>query len=321
MEKKYEMVKDDVNIDVRGKRLYRIRALKDFGNVKKGDIGGYIEKEENLSHEGNCWVYDDAVLFGDTEVSGNAKIYDNARINGNSKVYGNVNVHDYTVITDNAEVTGNVRIYDNAILRGNVVVYGDVWIRENATLYGNARVHGNAMIARDAVITGDVNVSGNAKILENAYLTSSFDYITIGPIETGNDNITFYLDKNRNICVKQKCFNGSINEFEYKLNALYGYNEIYKNQYLNAITFAKNHFHKNPNDSKNDDIMQVKQVKTYDIEHDRICSGLLLQDGSVICGCCGGVVPKNQIDSSENCTHKILKVYETWVDLDDEILD
>ena len=43
MEKKYEMFKEK-ETDV----LYRIRALRDFGYVKKGDIGGYIEKEENL---------------------------------------------------------------------------------------------------------------------------------------------------------------------------------------------------------------------------------------------------------------------------------
>ncbi len=39
--------------------LYHIKALKDFDDVKAGTIGG-IEKETNLSHEGNCWIYNDA---------------------------------------------------------------------------------------------------------------------------------------------------------------------------------------------------------------------------------------------------------------------
>lgn len=43
-----------------GITLHRIRALKDFGVVCAGDIGGWIEKESNLSHEGNCWVYGEA---------------------------------------------------------------------------------------------------------------------------------------------------------------------------------------------------------------------------------------------------------------------
>ena len=40
-------------------------ACKDFGNIKKGDFGGYVESEKNLSHEGNCWVYDGAKVYGD----------------------------------------------------------------------------------------------------------------------------------------------------------------------------------------------------------------------------------------------------------------
>lgn len=64
--KKYEMLEREVN------GLCRIKALRDFGNVKKGDIGGYIEKEANLSHDGDCWVYDNAQVCGDALVYGNA---------------------------------------------------------------------------------------------------------------------------------------------------------------------------------------------------------------------------------------------------------
>lgn len=49
--------------------LYRIKALKDFSNVKKGDLGGWIEKEENLSQEENAWVYGDAKVYGDAEIN------------------------------------------------------------------------------------------------------------------------------------------------------------------------------------------------------------------------------------------------------------
>ena len=66
--KKYEILKNN-SIEFNGKTLYRIKALKNFGNIKKGDIGGFIEKEENLSHENNCWIY------GDAEVFGNAKVF------------------------------------------------------------------------------------------------------------------------------------------------------------------------------------------------------------------------------------------------------
>ena len=51
-----------------GRTLHQIRAKISFGNIAKGDIGGWIESEKNLSQEGNAWV------FGDACVSGNASI-------------------------------------------------------------------------------------------------------------------------------------------------------------------------------------------------------------------------------------------------------
>ena len=55
-----------------GRKLFRIQALIDFGDVKKGDLGGYIEKEDNLSHDDNAWV------CGDAQVYGNARVCDSA---------------------------------------------------------------------------------------------------------------------------------------------------------------------------------------------------------------------------------------------------
>jgi hypothetical protein len=67
MKKKYELTSE--SIEHAGVTLYRIKALRDFGRVKKGDLGGYVEKEANLSHEGDCWVggiakvYNEACVF------------------------------------------------------------------------------------------------------------------------------------------------------------------------------------------------------------------------------------------------------------------
>ena len=46
--KKFELTTD--RIEENGTALYRIKALIDFGDVKASDLGGYVEKEENLSH-------------------------------------------------------------------------------------------------------------------------------------------------------------------------------------------------------------------------------------------------------------------------------
>lgn len=64
---KYEILKDDF-IEFDDRKLYRIRALKDFSNVQEGEFGGYIESERNLSHKGDAQVYGDAWVYGDAQV-------------------------------------------------------------------------------------------------------------------------------------------------------------------------------------------------------------------------------------------------------------
>jgi len=76
---KYKLTRETKEVD--GIKLYRIQALRDFNGVKKGDKGGWIEKEENLSQEGDCWVFDNA------EVSDNARVYGDAWVYGNARVY------------------------------------------------------------------------------------------------------------------------------------------------------------------------------------------------------------------------------------------
>ena len=71
-----------------GTKLYQIQALKDFGDVKAGELGGWIEKEANLSQEGNCWVFDDARVFGD------ARVFVDAWVSGNSEVFGSAWVEE-----------------------------------------------------------------------------------------------------------------------------------------------------------------------------------------------------------------------------------
>ena len=124
MEKKYELLKDDT-IVVKGYTLYRIKALKDFNDVKKGDLGGHIEKEDNLSQNGNCWVYGHACVFDNAQISGNACVFDNARVSGDARVCDNSRVYDDACVYDNAQISGNACVYDDAWVRNDAHVSND----------------------------------------------------------------------------------------------------------------------------------------------------------------------------------------------------
>ncbi len=104
--KKFELTAD--RIEEKGVTLHRIKALIDFGDVKAGELGGYVEKEENLSQYGNAWVYRHAKVFG------NAYIYDDACVCGNAEVYDDAHIYGNAEVYDDAEVYSNARICSNA---------------------------------------------------------------------------------------------------------------------------------------------------------------------------------------------------------------
>lgn len=92
--KKFELTTESITNEA-GKKLFRIKALIDFGDVKAGELGGYVEKEGNVSQDDNAWVSGDAEVFGNAKVSGNAKVFGNAKVYDNALVFGDA---DYALV-------------------------------------------------------------------------------------------------------------------------------------------------------------------------------------------------------------------------------
>lgn len=138
--------------------LYRVVALCDFGNVKAGDIGGWVESESNLSQEGDCWVYDES------EVRTNARVYGSARVSESAKVAGDAQVYGYARVYDSAEVSGSSLVYDDAKVYGSAKVYDNAIILQCAKVYGQAHVYGTSRTGGRAQVYGFAKVYGNADI-------------------------------------------------------------------------------------------------------------------------------------------------------------
>lgn len=66
-------IRKDLSIEFDGHVLFRIECIRDFAEIKAGTLGGYIEKEENLS--GHAWVADNAKIYGESRVCGISEIY------------------------------------------------------------------------------------------------------------------------------------------------------------------------------------------------------------------------------------------------------
>jgi hypothetical protein len=114
--RKYELLASDC-IRVGDRTVYRIRALRDFGDVRRGDLGGYIESESALAHSGQAWVHDAAQVYGpNARVSGNARVRGEAWILG--RVDGDAQICDLAVIAEHAHVGGRTIVCSDEIVSG-----------------------------------------------------------------------------------------------------------------------------------------------------------------------------------------------------------
>ena len=125
--KKYELM-EETKILSFGTVLHRIRAVRDFmlvygTNVKAGDLGGWIEKEVNLSHNGSAWVSGEALVYGEASVSGDARVSGKARVYDNAQIYGDASV------SGEASVDGEAQIFGDALVESlrDYFVYKNAW--------------------------------------------------------------------------------------------------------------------------------------------------------------------------------------------------
>ena len=215
--KKYELTAEF--IEKWGKKLFRIKALTSFGSVEAGELGGYVEKEDNLAQDGDAWVYGDARVCDNAEVYGDARVCGNAEVYGDAEVYGNARVYGDARVCDNARVYGDAWVYGDARVYDNARVYGDARVYDNARVYGDARVCDNAEVYGDAEVCGDARVCGNAEVCGNA------DYLLIGRIGSRFSFTTFFKNKDKGITVSCGCFLGTIAEFRAKVTDTHGNNK------------------------------------------------------------------------------------------------
>lgn len=111
MEKKFELT-DNFVINAFGIKLFQIKCTKSFKYANEGDLGGYVEKEDNLSQSGDAWVSGDAQVSGNARVSGNAQVSGNARVENNHMHCGfdcfgscNRHTHAYKTKGNKVEIT------------------------------------------------------------------------------------------------------------------------------------------------------------------------------------------------------------------------
>lgn len=98
IEDDYKIVRDESRVMSVDKKVYRIEALKNFSDVKKGNKGGYVQSLTSIGQLGKAWVYDDAIVSGTATVTGDATVKGNSHIHSMVKLRKNASIIDQEII-------------------------------------------------------------------------------------------------------------------------------------------------------------------------------------------------------------------------------
>lgn len=149
----------------------RIKALIDIPSigVKAGDLGGYVTSRNILSHEGNCWIGEDARVAGFVSVEGNAHITKNADILTNTFDFMS-RVSRNTTISGNAYIGGNAKIKTTirpanlrTVIDGKASIVGDASLVDMERISDNATISGYVVIEKSNIL-GATIISDKANI-------------------------------------------------------------------------------------------------------------------------------------------------------------
>ena len=153
--------------------------------------GGFIESEENLSHEGNCWVGGNAIVYGSSRVSDDA-IVDEETMVEDSKINGYAYIHENAVVLDGSIIDGNAEIYGNAIIQCSIIsnyarIYGNTKV-DTSNIFDYAEIFGTATVS-DSTITGYTKIYSDANVIS----CTCKDYVEIlDNLKIENEDLSGY---------------------------------------------------------------------------------------------------------------------------------
>ena len=194
--------------------LYRIRALRDINRhfVNRGDLGGYIEDDRNLSHRGDCWVGEDAI------VKQKASVQDNAYAGYNAFLTGQAELCDNARALNEIEMRGRACAYDNAVLMGRTRMINRAQVSgrahvTDANLSFGAHIRENAHVDDGATVAGDVTIGGHTRISTGAYITRT-DHV-LHAFVMGSDlfKATMYRTLDNGTWLIVGCWEGALDQF------------------------------------------------------------------------------------------------------------
>lgn len=147
----------DETREIDGVTVHRIQALQDIETqeVKAGELGGFVEREDNLSHDENdmSWVSGESVVHGNSRVMGDSLVADNSTVKDTNM--SNTRVRQSTVessVLNDTLLAKHAEVYDSSL--------DDVYAHHNTQIRNSQIENANyeASYVQDAQVSRDMGV-------------------------------------------------------------------------------------------------------------------------------------------------------------------
>lgn len=181
--------------------LRQVIAVTDFNDVKAGTSGGWVDADNVLSQQGDCWIYDEnAMAFAGTEITGNARITQPCTLYNNVRIGDNVWI-DRADISDGARISDNVTIQSSSV-RGECAIYGDARVlnqSEILAVQGLTHEHAQILQIYDRATVNHSRIVHQVQLYGDATITHAFiehraEVFDFALIEGNKDNNVWICD-------------------------------------------------------------------------------------------------------------------------------
>lgn len=215
-------------------KLYRIEALRAFGDVEEGEVGGWVEDESNLSFEegDTSWIYDESKVYGQSVVLRNSKVWGNSDVSGNSKVSGSSVLSQYSYCEDS--VLHNSSVSNSLFTRTECRDSGGVNLVSIDSCITGAS-------AFESLFTHSIveNIVAYQVVFDEANILSSSDFLEAGPVGLKFRKLSFYKGSDGATWrVSCGCFKGTLDEFRERIKVVHIEGTRSREEYMATIEYV-----------------------------------------------------------------------------------
>ena len=143
MLKKYKFVGEKKKVG--NSMLQQIQYTRSFAGIRAGQMGGWLESEHNLSHDGNCYISEDSYVFENARVEDNAIVKHVSMVKGNAKIQENAKI-ETSVIGADTIITN-----DSWILNSAIEIFESLNQKKQGVL-GSSKIVRTSIVATGAIL-------------------------------------------------------------------------------------------------------------------------------------------------------------------------